>query len=255
MAIARRRVFVPDPVGHALDLILDRSLSVEQPVVHAYLDRVRSRHPDASPDEVIARLDKQYRRAVMGIGAAAGGAAAMPGIGTGAAIASGMAEVAAFVSATAMYVLALAEVHDIPTHDPEVRRELVMAVLLGEGSMLAVEGGGAAVAGMGSHWSHVISQTGSRNAVRGGPTQLSRLLMLRFGARQGALMLGRALPMGIGAMVGAVGNAALATGAINSARHAFGVPPQRLPGRIIEGGAVLEGGSGGGLHRAQEPPR
>lgn len=245
MAIARRRVFVPDPVGHALDLMLDRSLAVEQPLVHAYLDRVRSRHPDARPDVVVSHLDKQYRRAVMGIGAAAGGAAAMPGIGTGAAIASGMAEVAAFVSATAMYVLALAEVHDIPTHDPEVRRELVMAVLLGEGSMLAVEGGAAAV-GMGGHWAHVINQTGSRNAVRGGPTQFSRLLLLRFGARQSALMLGRAVPMGIGAMIGAVGNAALATGAINSARRAFGEAPDRLPGRVIEGRVA------GGLHRAQD---
>jgi hypothetical protein len=226
-------VYVPDPVGRALDVALDRSLAIEQPVVHAYVERVRSKRPGARPDEVIAHLERQYRRAVTGIGAAAGSAAAVPGIGTGAALASGMAEVVAFVSATAMYVLALAELHDIPTHDPHVRRELVMAVLLGEGSAAAIE---ASRAGGGAHWAHVISSTGSTNAA-GGHGGWSKLLVLRFGARQSALYLGRAVPMGIGAGIGAVGNAALARGAIASARRAFGPPPTRLPGRVIEGGA------------------
>ena len=38
----------------------------------------------------------------------------------------------AFVSATALYVLALAELHGVPVSDPEVRRVLVVSVLFGE---------------------------------------------------------------------------------------------------------------------------
>lgn len=242
--MAKRWVFVPDPAGRALNLILDKSIAVERPVVQAYLARVRANRRGAPAAEVIGALDKHYRRTVIGIGAAAGSAAAVPGVGTGAALASGMAEVAAFVSATAMYVLALAEVHDIPTHDPEVRRALVMAVLVGEGSLAAIEGGGAAAAGTGQHWAHVISRTSSKDALPGINNRFAQFFGLRFGARQGALILGRAVPMGIGAGIGALGNAALARAVIVSARHAFGPPPARLPGRVIDGTVGGPGGQG-----------
>jgi len=56
----------------------------------------------------------------------------------------------------------------------------------------------------------------------------------RFGARQGALLVGRALPLGIGAGIGAAGNAALARGAISTARRAFGPPPDLFPARVID---------------------
>jgi hypothetical protein len=60
----------------------------------------------------------------------------------------------------------------------------------------------------------------------------------RFGPRQQALALGRALPFGVGASIGAVGNAVLARGVIVSARRVFGAPPERLPPRVIEGKLV-----------------
>jgi hypothetical protein len=60
------------------------------------------------------------------------------------------------------------------------------------------------------------------------------LLLTRFGTRQGALLLGRALPLGIGAGIGAAGNAALARAAISTAREAFGPPPHEFPPRVID---------------------
>jgi hypothetical protein len=191
---------------------------------------VRQRQPEATPAQVIAQLESRYRGAVIGIGGASGAAAAVPGVGTAATLATGAAEIAAFVSATAMYVLAVAEVHGLPISDPQLRRALVLSVLVGEGAAAAVAG----AADESAHWAQVLGRASSREKVAGINGRLMHLLLTRFGARQGVLLLGRALPLGIGAGIGAAGNAALARAAIKSARKAFGPPPPAFPPRIVD---------------------
>lgn len=222
--------FVPASVEHALDTALDKALAIQRPVVLAYLDRVRVKRPEATPAKVIEQLERRYLAAVVGIGGASGAAAAIPGVGTAAAVATGAAEIAGFVSATAMYVLAVAEVHGVPISDPEVRRALVLAVLLGEGATIALEG----AAGRAPHWAQVIGRTTSKDKIAGVNRRLAHLLLTRFGARQGVLLIGRALPLGIGAGIGAVGNAALARTAVASARRAFGPAPATMAPRVID---------------------
>jgi hypothetical protein len=221
------------PIESLLDGALDAAITVERPAVRHYLNRLYENHPGTEAAPFIDAMDKHYRRTVMGIGAAAGATAMVPGLGTGTALAAGVAEIGAFISATALYTMALADVYSIPTHDPEVRRALVLAVLVGEGSTLSLATGEVA-ARAGQRWSHVISRSNSKDAARSINTSLTQQYLARFGIRQGALMVGRALPMGIGAAVGVVGNAALAKAAIKSARAIFGPPPQRLPGRVID---------------------
>lgn len=227
----RRSVPVPAPVERALDAALDKALSIQRPVVQSYLARVRARRPDARPAEVVEQLERRYRTAVMGIGAASGGAAALPGVGTAASVAAGAAEIAAFVSATAMYVLALAELHGVPVSDPEVRRALVLAALVGETGTPAVEG---AAMESGASWAQVLGRRASKESLGGLNGRLGRLLVTRFGARQGALLVGRAVPFGIGAGIGAAGNAALAHGVVRAARRSFGPPPAQFPGRVVD---------------------
>jgi hypothetical protein len=228
--MGKKRTRLPGGVEQALDAALDKALAVQRPVVLGYLDRVRAKMPDAGPAQVIGRLERHYMAAVAGIGGASGAAAAVPGAGTGIALASGAAEIAAFVSATGMYVLAVAEIHGIPVSDPQVRRALVLAVLVGEGAAASIEAAGVESA----HWAQVITRTASRDKVAGINGRLAHLLVTRFGARQGALFLGRALPLGLGAGIGAVGNVALARTAIASARKAFGPAPKRFAPRVVD---------------------
>jgi hypothetical protein len=227
---------VPASVERALDTALDKALAIQRPVVLAYLDRVRAKRPDATPAKVIEQLERRYLVAVVGIGGASGAAAALPGVGTGAALATGAVEIAGFVSATAMYVLAVAEVHGIPVSDPVVRRALVLAVLLGEGATAALEG----AAGAAPHWAQVIGRATSREKIAGVNARLAHLVLARFGAKQGALLVGRALPLGIGAGIGAVGNAALARAAVATARRAFGPAPDTMPARVIDAQVAAE---------------
>jgi hypothetical protein len=228
--MARRTLRLPSGVEQALDAALDRALAIQRPVVLAYLDRVRANKPDATPAQVIASLERRYRAAVIGIGGASGAAAAVPGAGTGAALASGAAEIVAFVSATAMYVLANAEIHGLPVSDPELRRLLVLAVLVGQGAEPALEGAAAHEA----HWAEVLSRPSSRDTVRAVNARLAQMMLTRVGTRQGALLVGRALPLGIGAGIGAAGNAALSRAAIAAARRAFGPPPREFPPRTVD---------------------
>ncbi len=74
----------------------------------------------------------------MASGAAVGSAAAFPGIGTLVALSAVAGETVVFLEATAVFVLAVAEVHGIPAEHRERRRALVLAVLVGEDSKHAV---------------------------------------------------------------------------------------------------------------------
>lgn len=220
---------VPRGVERALDAALDKALAMERPVVQRYLQRVRQRDPALSPAQVVRQLERRYLTAVIGIGGASGAAAAVPGVGAAASLASGAAEVTAFVSASTLYVLALAELYGVPVSDPQVRRALVLAVLVGEAGGLALRDTAAE-----GHWAQVLAHSVPRERITALNGYLGRLVLRRLGARQGALLVGRALPLGVGAAIGAGGNLALARAAIASARRAFGPAPKEFPPRVID---------------------
>jgi hypothetical protein len=180
-------------------------------------------------------LERRYRTAVTAVGAASGGVAAVPGAGTGVSLASSALQISAFVEVTALFALAMAEVHGLHTSDPQVRRALVLAILVGDAGVEMAEIAGADAA---SGWGRVLAQHAPDETVRRVNKTLGKHVVSRFGPRQQALALGRALPFGVGASIGAVGNAVLARGVIVSARRVFGAPPERLPPRVIEGKLV-----------------
>ena len=68
----------PSAAAKVLSAILERSARVQAPAVKAYVDRLRSQRPEATPAEIITRLEKHYRGAVMASGAAVGSALASP---------------------------------------------------------------------------------------------------------------------------------------------------------------------------------
>jgi hypothetical protein len=213
-----------------LDTALDKAITIQRPVVLAYLDRVRKRRPDATPAEVVTQLERRYLAAVVGIGGASGAAATLPGAGTVASVVSGAAEITAFVSSTASFVLALAELHGVPVSDPEVRRALVIATLLGDAASAALDLGEH----VSPHWALALGRSLTRERVGPVNSRLAQLLLRRWGTRQSALLVGRALPLGLGAGVGAVGNAALGRAAIAASRRAFGPAPKTFPARVID---------------------
>ncbi|WP_194074859.1 hypothetical protein [Curtobacterium sp. HSID17257] len=224
------RTPTPDsPKGWAK--MLDRVIAVQRPVVVAHVNSIRRRHPNASPAEVIQILERQYLAAVTTGGAAVGASAVIPGVGMAAALGLSGAETVGFLEATALFAQSVTEVHGIALEDPERSRTLVMALILGApGTQLVKQLAGQAAGGQArsAFWGEMVTASLPKQVVSGIGGKVRDQFIKRFAARQGASVLGRALPFGIGAAVGGLGNHALGKKVVQASREGFGLPPRHF---------------------------
>lgn len=209
---------------------IEKLLSVQRPVVLAHLRSIRKRNPDASPERVIAILERRYLAAVTSGGAAVGASAVIPGVGVGLSLALSGAETAGFLEASALFAQSVTEVHGIAIEDPERARTLVMTMMLGTaGSDLVKQLAGQA-SGFGptrpKFWGELVTTNLPKAAIGQIGDRIKRSFIKRFVTRQGASILGRAIPFGIGAVIGGTGNNMLGRKVIRSSREAFGPAPQ-----------------------------
>lgn len=214
-----------------------KALDVQRPLVLANLNRLRSKYPEASPAELSAKLEKYYLSAITGGGAAVGGSALIPGVGTIAALGLSAAATVGFLEATALYAQSIAELHGIHTDNPERSRTMVMAILMGEeGSALIRELAGQTNGRTkpGQAWGNVIGTSMPTGMMGTIMDSMRRRFLKKFLARQGTALLGRAVPFGIGAVVGGAGNHMMGRRVIESTREAFGEPPLTLPMSLVE---------------------
>jgi len=63
-------------------------------------------------------------------------------------------------------------------------------------------------------------------------SRLLRYFVKRYTLKRGAIMFGKLLPVGIGAVVGGVGNRLMGKKIVANARKAFGNPPPRWPSSL-----------------------
>ena len=236
---ARRKTSTPDETPatagvrpkastRALAQVIERSSRIQGPAAGAYVARLRRAHPAAGPAEIVTKLEKRFVSVLTASGAAVGATATFPGIGTLAAWSAAAGESAVVLEATALFVLALASVYGIPLDHRERRRALVLAVLVGDNSKNAV----AELIGPGRTSGGWVSESIASLPLPAVSKLNSRMLkyfVKRFTLKRGALMLGKLLPMGIGAIIGAIGNRLVGKKIIRNARAAFGAPPARWP--------------------------
>ena len=220
--------------GRAADRGLERLLHVQRPVVLAHIRSIRKGRPDATPADVLRVLERRYLAAVTGGGAATGTASAIPGVGTIAGLAISGAEAVGFLEASALFVQSAAEVHGIAVDDPERARALVMTLVLGDAGkqvLLQVvnrtQGKGAA--GKSAKVGELVGQALPLPLVDLVMPKLTQAFVQRFAVTEGASVLGRLLPFGIGAIVGGGANFGFGRAVIGSVREAFDAPPETLP--------------------------
>jgi hypothetical protein len=218
----------PKASARALAQVLERSSRIQGPAAEAYVNRLRNAHPDSSPAEVLAKLQKRYLAIVTASGVAVGATATVPGIGTVSALSAAAAETVAFLETTAFYTLAVAVVYGVPSDNHERRRTLVLSVLVGDNGKQAI----SQLIGPGRTNGGWISESLAALPLSSMAQLNSRLLkswVRRYTVRRGALMFGKLLPVGLGVVVGAVGNYLAGKKIIRNARNAFGAPPARWP--------------------------
>ncbi|WP_291042836.1 hypothetical protein [Herbiconiux sp.] len=211
---------------------IDRVLSVHRPVVLAHLRSIRRLHPNASPAELLVILERRYVAAVTTGGAAVGASSMLPFVGTGISLGLSAVETAGFLETTALFAQSVTEVHGIAVDDPDRARALVMTLLMGKaGSDLLKQIAGQATGGVNrnAYWGQVVTSSLPQFVVGPVADQLKKQFLKRFAAGQGANIVGRAIPFGIGAAIGGVGNLVLGRTVVTSARTAFGMPPYTFP--------------------------
>jgi hypothetical protein len=219
--------------NEAFSRTLDRMLSVQRPVVLAHIRGIRKSKPGLAPAGVIRILERRYLAAVTTGGALVGASSAIPAVGTVASVALSAAETAGFLEASALFAQSVTEVHGIALNDPERSRTLVMALILGgAGSELVEQLAGEVVGGAPSRtvfWGEMVTKSLPKSAVGGVAKRMRSYFIKRFAAREGASIIGRAIPFGIGAVIGGTGNHLLGRRIISGSRTAFGPAPLEFP--------------------------
>jgi len=166
---------------------VEKAINVQQAPVAGYVARLRRARSNATPAEIIAVLEKRYLTTVTGTGAAVGGAAAAPAVGTALAIALSGGETALFFEARVLFALAVAEVHGIRLVETERRRTLLLAVVLGDNGAMIVE---KMTGRTGQHWADLLPEALPLSSITAINKALGRWFR-RYARKQGMLALGR----------------------------------------------------------------
>ena len=217
----------PSRQGGALLSTVDRIVESRYDSAVALVDGIRARPGRPSTDEIVDELVRKYSKELAAVAALSGGAAALPGTGTAAAVLATGADVAFTIGKLAEMVLAIGVAYGHDARSIEERRAWVLAVLsMGKGAVSGVEG----LAG------RIGAEGGARIVTSITSTQLdsvnSRLaakMLARLASEQSAARLGRLLPFGIGAGVGAAGNVLIVRSVARTARKFFSVGPSTAP--------------------------
>lgn len=205
---------------------IERAVEVQRPLVLANIRRLQRRHPDASAAELVKILEHHYLAAVAGGGAAVGATAVVPAVGTAAALGLSVAATVGFLEATALYAQSVAELHGVRLQDPDRSRTVVMAIMLGEEGTAMMQ-----QLSKGQPWGSAIG--GASSGVFGAlGTTVRKQFMRKMLARQGSVIIGRALPLGVGAVIGGAGNYTMGRSVIKAAHRAFGEAPDTIPGEL-----------------------
>ncbi|MBF6170348.1 hypothetical protein [Nocardia blacklockiae] len=204
----------------SVELVLRGGTGLQVPLAEKYVARMRRRHPDRAPEDLVRGLESRYLLLVMASGTVAGLSAAVPGIGTLIGLGVSAADSVFFLEASAFYALSTGAVHGIESMSPRERRAVVVGVVVGESGaeLLGKRAGESA-----KDWAAVVADR--LPVVRSIDNTLAKRFIVQFIAKRGVLLFGKTLPAGLGAIIGAAGNRALAKSVITNVHNAFGPAP------------------------------
>lgn len=229
--------------GHVLTSPIDLALLTRNEAAREQAAQLRREFPWLDTTDLTRRVARRTTVRAGATGAASGGIAAVPAVGTAAAAVAVTADLALTLAAAAELVMVAGALHGYPGSTLEERRTWVLSVLWlafedppasGPDSSVVRPGGAQANAGLSDEARARINRL------------VTERLVTRLGLRAGVLRLGRLLPMGLGAAVGGVGNSAFMRAVGRSADAYFTpyagprpheVSPQRAP-IVVEGHVV-----------------
>ena len=94
--------------------------------------------------------------------------------------------------------------------------------------------GASAGQGAPQYWGQLVNKSAPPSLVKTLTGTIQRRFLKKFLAKQGGFMLGRAMPFGVGAVIGGTGNHLMGKAVIQTTRQAFGPLPQTIPGELAD---------------------
>ncbi|SCX19144.1 hypothetical protein CJBVI_1373 [Corynebacterium jeikeium] len=222
---ARRAPYPSGPIARRFFGAIDRTVSVQEPLIRSYVEKIEQKHGDATLQRRQEVLDTHFKNLATGSGAGTGGVAAVPGVGTLLSLAGIAAESALLIEVCALYALASAELNGIDISKEETRRAVVY---------LAISGATAKELVQALAEDRTFSSLQAANRLRGtrklrktSSVELKQAnnILGRFAFRQirksfGGAMFKKVLPFGVGAYLGAKANRKIAERMVDNV-HVF----------------------------------
>lgn len=201
---------------------LNTALDAQHPLAVKNVARLRRLHPDKSPAALVKYLNKVYVGTVTATGTGAGAAAVVPNGWVQ--VPAAFADLLAFLEASVLYTLSVAEIHRLDIEDVERRRLLVTSVLLGNTAATSVLE--PVIGRTAPYWGKKVVSSIPMSTIRSANKVLGPRFITKYGTKQGVLVLGKQVPLFIGAAIGGTGNAVFGTFVVRAARTILGPPPE-----------------------------
>ncbi len=151
-------------------------------------------------EQRVEALTMKIRRELGAAGAASGGTAAIPGVGLGAVTATFAVELGWSTMRLADLILTIAAVHGHDRANVDERRMWVLSILTYR------EGAAGMLARLAAETGETSTRSGARRltttSVKRINVTMGRAVVAKYGARRGVAAIGRAVPFGIGAVLG-----------------------------------------------------
>lgn len=210
-----------DTRDHALIGQVDSALKAQASPAVAYVQRMRNKTPNLTPANILGKLERQLLAVTTTSGAAVGATAAAPGVGKAATAALTVGEKAVSVPFAVFYILAVAEVHQIPPADIEHRRKLALSILLAQGSETAIP---KVAKRTGQHWARKTMNAIPGSALKPINNVLGENFVTKYGDKEGIIVLAKVIPYAMGAAIGGGYSFVTTYAIIRASRLAFGKP-------------------------------
>jgi hypothetical protein len=133
-------------------------------------------------------------------------------------------DLVAFLDASVLYTLSVAEIHGLDIEDIERREFLVTSVLVGNSAATAtIE---PLIGHSVPYWGRQIVKAIPMSAINKANKVLGPRFVTKYGTQQGVLVLGKQVPYFIGAGIGTGGNSIFGWFIVKAARQILGPPPE-----------------------------
>lgn len=226
------------------------AIDAQRSAAISYVRGIRRRQPDGTPSDIVKSLERHYLISVTASGGAVGATAFIPVAGTAIAIGAGAAELLLQFELTALFGLAVAEVHGLNIQDRDRARAVILSLMLGqEGrnkiaslAKAAIRKDPSAMTGIAARSRQLASAkslddlplaellgsaipTDLVPSILGSVQDLAKKRIPEKAAMAGT----RLMPGGIGVVLGGFGGYTAGNDVVQAAKQAFGPVPEQLP--------------------------